>query len=48
MKVFRCRDKQCGERIAFVNGTQQIECPKCGKKNKVYSESKIRFKMAAR
>jgi hypothetical protein len=49
MKVFRCRDKQCNEPIAFVNGKQEIECPKCRKRHKVYSVAKgPRFKMAAR
>lgn len=47
MRVFRCRDKQCGEKIAYVNGAQVIECPKCKKRHKVYG-SGIKFKMAAR
>jgi phage FluMu protein Com len=50
MKPIRCRDKQCRAVIAYINGPhKEIECPKCGKVNRVYTESKgIRFKMAAR
>jgi phage FluMu protein Com len=50
MKAVRCRDKQCGAEIAFINGPYKwIDCPKCGKRNRVYTESKgLRLKMAAR
>ena len=50
MKVTRCRNKQCREPIAFLNGPHKdIVCEKCGKKQKFYTDAKgIRFKMAAR
>lgn len=48
MKAVRCRNKQCRAYIAFVNGSQELECRECGRKQKIYSESKVRFKMAAR
>jgi hypothetical protein len=50
MKPLRCRNKQCRAVIAYINGPHnEIECTKCGKKQKVYTEAKgIRFKMAAR
>jgi LSD1 subclass zinc finger protein len=48
VKVFRCRNRQCRAPIAFVNGSQEVQCGKCGKKHQIYSESKVRFKMAAR
>ena len=49
MKAVRCRDKQCRAEIAYMNGPhQKVKCPKCGKDQKFYTESKgIRFKMAA-
>jgi Zn finger protein HypA/HybF involved in hydrogenase expression len=50
MKVTRCRNKQCGAEIAYVNGPHRyIECPKCGRTQRHYTESKgLRLKMAAR
>ena len=50
MKAVRCRDKQCRAEIAFINGPhKEIECPKCGKRQRIYTEQKgIRLKMAAR
>ena len=47
MRPLRCKDKQCRAVIAVINGPfKQIECPKCGKTQKVYTDTKgIRFKM---
>jgi hypothetical protein len=50
MKAVRCKNKQCGEPIAFINGPHRyVVCDKCGTKRKIYTEAKgIRLKMAAR
>jgi hypothetical protein len=49
MKPVRCTNRQCGAVIAFINGPHKyVECSKCGKRQKVYTEAKgIRFKMKA-
>ncbi len=49
MKAVKCKNKQCKERIAYINGQhKEITCPKCGTIRKLYTESRgIRFKMAA-
>ena len=31
MKAVRCKNKQCGAKIAYINGKhRELECPKCG------------------
>lgn len=50
MKAVRCKNKQCGEPIAVINGpVRWLDCLKCGTRNKIYSGGKgIRLEISVK